>query len=191
MKQRFEKFASLRKLLEKEKARLKEIGEVTVTMSFSEIENCIGLQLPSSAYEHRAWWANGAGKVWQRAGFKTRDVDLIHHCVTFERKGPFSPEDLAKQKAKGSDRFAHLRQELRSWREKPMEAVSTPSSKPGLADTARPYPGSDSALSEQLSRCWHPLYGALRGQIRLVAGTDLTSPADPEWAERAWGDDKK
>jgi hypothetical protein len=33
----------------------------------------------------------------------------------------------------------------------------------------------------------HPLIGALKGWIRIMPGTDLTQPADPEWGERAWG----
>jgi hypothetical protein len=31
---------------------------------------------------------------------------------------------------------------------------------------------------------FHPLYGAMQGLIRIVPGTDLTQPADPEWADR-------
>jgi len=31
----------------------------------------------------------------------------------------------------------------------------------------------------------HPLFGALKGLMRVPAGTDLTEPADPEWGERA------
>jgi len=27
----------------------------------------------------------------------------------------------------------------------------------------------------------HPLFGALKGLVRIPAGTDLTEPADPEW----------
>jgi len=30
----------------------------------------------------------------------------------------------------------------------------------------------------------HPAYGAMQGLIRIVPGTDLTQPADPEWADR-------
>jgi hypothetical protein len=30
----------------------------------------------------------------------------------------------------------------------------------------------------------HPLLGALKGTIRITPGTDLTAPADPEWADR-------
>jgi hypothetical protein len=31
---------------------------------------------------------------------------------------------------------------------------------------------------------FHPLYGAMKGLIRIMPGTDLTQPADPEWADR-------
>jgi hypothetical protein len=30
----------------------------------------------------------------------------------------------------------------------------------------------------------HPAYGAMRGLIRVLPGTDLTQPADPGWADR-------
>jgi hypothetical protein len=31
---------------------------------------------------------------------------------------------------------------------------------------------------------FHPLYGVMQGLIRIMPGTDLTQPADPEWADR-------
>ena len=31
---------------------------------------------------------------------------------------------------------------------------------------------------------FHPLYGFMQGLVRVMPGTDLTQPADPEWAER-------
>ena len=31
---------------------------------------------------------------------------------------------------------------------------------------------------------FHPLYGMMQGFIRVMPGTDLTQPADPEWAAR-------
>jgi hypothetical protein len=31
---------------------------------------------------------------------------------------------------------------------------------------------------------FHPLYGMMQGLIRVMPGTDLTQPADPEWADR-------
>ena len=30
----------------------------------------------------------------------------------------------------------------------------------------------------------HPLFGALKGLLRVVRGTDLTKPADPDWGKR-------
>jgi hypothetical protein len=30
----------------------------------------------------------------------------------------------------------------------------------------------------------HPLFGALKGLIRVMPGTDLTEPADPDWGKR-------
>jgi hypothetical protein len=41
----------------------------------------------------------------------------------------------------------------------------------------------------------HPAFGALKGMIRIVAGTDLTEPADPDWGKRLedpdWGKPEK
>jgi len=31
---------------------------------------------------------------------------------------------------------------------------------------------------------FHPLYGMMQGLVRVMPGTDLTQPADPEWADR-------
>jgi hypothetical protein len=34
----------------------------------------------------------------------------------------------------------------------------------------------------------HPLVGWMKGTVTIAPGVDLTEPADPEWGERAWGD---
>lgn len=36
----------------------------------------------------------------------------------------------------------------------------------------------------------HPLFGWMKGTFTIVPGTDLTAPADPEWADIAWGPEK-
>ena len=36
----------------------------------------------------------------------------------------------------------------------------------------------------------HPLFGWMKGTVRVAPGVDLTEPADPEWGDRAWGDQK-
>jgi len=35
----------------------------------------------------------------------------------------------------------------------------------------------------------HPLVGWMKGMITIMPGTDLTEPADPEWAKIAWGEE--
>src|SRR5580692_2313984 len=47
--------------------------------------------------------------------------------------------------------------------------------KPQAADAAGPAAGETP---------FHPLYGAMQGLVRIMPGTDLTQPADPEWADR-------
>ena len=29
----------------------------------------------------------------------------------------------------------------------------------------------------------HPMFGAMKGLVRIAPGTDLTKPADPNWSE--------
>jgi hypothetical protein len=43
---------------------------------------------------------------------------------------------------------------------------------------------ADEAVQSSGERPFHPLYGAMQGLIRIMPGTDLTQPADPEWADR-------
>ena len=41
-----------------------------------------------------------------------------------------------------------------------------------------------SATQAAADKPFHPLYGMMHGLIRVMPGTDLTQPADPEWADR-------
>jgi len=58
----------------------------------------------------------------------------------------------------------------------------TPSPKPSgfsdAADIGTPLAGSAGPTSSR-----HPLFGLLRGLMRIPPGTDLTQPADPEWGK--------
>lgn len=54
--------------------------------TFTEVEEVIGMPLPESARQHRAWWANqgrAQSSAWQGAGWKTAKVDLENEKVTF------------------------------------------------------------------------------------------------------------
>jgi hypothetical protein len=42
----------------------------------------------------------------------------------------------------------------------------------------------NSAESGSREKSFHPAYGAMRGLVRIMPGTDLTAPADLEWADR-------
>ena len=66
-------------------------SQASVTLTFSEIESIIGAELPPSAVEHRAWWANqetgSRAPHWQAAGFKVDKVNQQQKIVLFCREG--------------------------------------------------------------------------------------------------------
>lgn len=59
-----------------------------LTLSFEELEQLVG-QLPPSAHQHRAWWANTRSHpnavAWLDAGWSLTDVDLVARRVHFRR----------------------------------------------------------------------------------------------------------
>ncbi len=63
--------------------------ELSVSLTFEQVENILGFSLPQSAYVHRAWWANSLShpqaKSWLNAGWKIKDVDLKTQMVNFIR----------------------------------------------------------------------------------------------------------
>jgi hypothetical protein len=70
---------------------LASVKEDSWEASFGEIERILGFDLPASAHEHRAWWANNRRGNhsqtigWLSAGWETRDVDQSGKRVRFER----------------------------------------------------------------------------------------------------------
>jgi Domain of unknown function (DUF4268)/CBS domain len=61
-----------------------------VNLSFDEIEQIIGTELPQSAYQHRNWWANDAvghvqSKQWLDAGWRVGYRHMSAREVTFVR----------------------------------------------------------------------------------------------------------
>jgi hypothetical protein len=45
-------------------------------------------------------------------------------------------------------------------------------------------PNAANEAGQSGEKPFHPAYGAMKGLIRIMPGTDLTQPADPEWADR-------
>jgi hypothetical protein len=64
-------------------------GAAEVRMSFDEIGDLVG-GLPSSAFRHRAWWANDRSHVqaraWLDAGREAVEVDLTGKWVRFSAR---------------------------------------------------------------------------------------------------------
>ncbi len=65
-------------------------GIDVVRLSFLEIEKIIGGSLPSSAYAHRAWWANDSkghphSQLWLDVGWRTNYLNRTEKVVTFVR----------------------------------------------------------------------------------------------------------
>ncbi len=61
----------------------------TVSLTFQQIERILGKELPSSAFEYRAWWANDPAKpqsaAWLDEGWRTVVVSTNLRRLTFVR----------------------------------------------------------------------------------------------------------
>ncbi|MCB2339091.1 DUF7662 domain-containing protein [Clostridium estertheticum] len=59
-------------------------------MSFSDIEEQVGAELPGSAYKYREFWSNSYSHSvafgWLDAGYKTISVDFKENHVTFYKE---------------------------------------------------------------------------------------------------------
>lgn len=70
---------------------LESLPENNWSTNFTEIERILSRKLPVSAYDYRPWWGNqkkgnhSQAKAWREAGWETREVDLKHKTVRFER----------------------------------------------------------------------------------------------------------
>jgi len=68
------------------------VTQEEVTLTFERIEQILKEQLPSSAYEERAWWRNQAQGLqverisWMDAGWLVETVDLEQKWVCFVRQ---------------------------------------------------------------------------------------------------------
>jgi hypothetical protein len=81
---------------------LDSTAETTKRLSFVEIERILGFKLPSSAYDHDAWWSNNAtghshARAWLQAGWHTENVDRKARNVTFQRSTSTPREALPKR----------------------------------------------------------------------------------------------
>lgn len=71
------------------------------SLTFKEIERILGFNLPSSAYEHRAWWSNPTSAAdhpyaqsWLEAGWMVDSVDQLDKRVHFRRSTSSNTKDV-------------------------------------------------------------------------------------------------
>ena len=67
--------------------RLRDSRRREVRLSFSEIEDLLGAELPRGARERPSWWASGDtphAAAWTAAGYEA-DVDLDDETVVYRR----------------------------------------------------------------------------------------------------------
>ena len=72
-----------------------ESGENEVSLRISDFQDKLGIELPESALEHRAYWANtlshSISKAWLGVGYKVVDLNIDkktpydERCVVFEK----------------------------------------------------------------------------------------------------------
>lgn len=176
---RLRKNAKLLDELVKFREGLVSEGSPAGLATFNQIEEWAGMPLPPSAYKHRAWWSNNDGnfsnslKPWDLARLSTADVDMQKKTVWLR----LSTKD-AERARMNSPATTPVLERLRAaqrTRELSSAALPVPA---GLSDVPAPFVG-------QTNGDQHPLRGALKGTLRIVAGTDLTKPADPDWADRS------
>ncbi len=85
---------------------LESVGIDKIEMTFHEIEQFIGSELPGSARKCRAWWSNNPSngamtRAWLDAGYKTEGFSMDQEFLNFskgksvERPRPAAPEDKA------------------------------------------------------------------------------------------------
>lgn len=83
---------------------LESLDTPFVSMTFEQIEQIVGADLPRSAREYRAWWSNNSFNstmtdAWRAAGFKSEKVDIAGGRVTF-RKVDEPPSDESPPSAR-------------------------------------------------------------------------------------------
>lgn len=82
------KYGRLKQLFQK-KTLISNLNE-TYTLTFAQVEDLINDNLPPSARQHRAWWANDStssrqAEAWMTSGWAVDDVDLSAEVVRFKR----------------------------------------------------------------------------------------------------------
>ncbi len=130
---------------------LRKQGRESVPMTFTEIEQVVGVKLPMSQ-KYQAWWSNSTSnnvmtQVWLDAGYRTEQIDVANRRLVFRRVAAAEPN--------GATHATGMREEPSMFRNN--------------TDT--------NPTSAKLTR--HPAIGALKGMFTIEPGYDIAS-SDPE-----------
>jgi len=92
-----------------------------VQLTFQDVEDIIGAELPRSAREHRAWWANDTvghsqSQQWLEAGWRVARIDMTGRKVTFAR--------IKQREEAYIDFFSTLQADLSQYRDFPSERLA-------------------------------------------------------------------
>lgn len=97
---------------------LSTLSANSASLTFSEIEEIIGDQLPSSAFKHHAWWANESdgthtwAHLWQAAGWQKDSVDFERQIVSFRRANESEIDILETLKPRTKETIYDLLQQI-------------------------------------------------------------------------------
>jgi len=132
---------------------LVEQGRDQVPMTFADIEQVLGIELPASK-QYPAWWSNNPSnnpmtKEWLAAGFETESVDTASGRLVFRRVKQPAAADSA-----------------------PTSGTPTPA---GFSEPRQP------AFRSAGGRA--PMFGCMKGLGKVQEGYDLTQPSDADWAD--------
>jgi hypothetical protein len=133
---------------------LRQQNKELVPMRFEEIEHVIGAQLPETSQRYPAWWSNNPSNNVMTKVW----LDAGYRSEQVDIPG----RRLVFRRVGGPKAS-----------ERALPAAST-----------EPSPAAPADREERGPACRHPLFGALKGLLRIMPGTDLTKPADPDWGEK-------
>jgi hypothetical protein len=129
-------------------------SELSLELTFADVEEILGFKLPPSARKHEAWWSNSGGShvqsyAWLNAGYRTESVDVPRGTVRFV------PDHAIRG-------FGEMKQ---------TEFEPVPKTPVGLS------------VDKDKPAGRHPIWGIWKGLVTLDPDYDYTQPADPEWAK--------
>lgn len=151
---------------------LSALSANAASLTFSEIEEIIGDQLPSSAFKHHAWWANESdgthtwAHLWQAAGWLKDSVDFERRIVTFRRANESEIDILETLKPRTKETIYDLLQQIDistdEWLTKENgEEVDNVKANPNYC-----YNWSFGSIQEGFALCiWHGTLELIDGQV--------------------------